>query len=426
MTHKRVKGCYDIFPGSKDLWKDPAVWAYVENIFKKTATLYGFKEAMTPSFEYTDVFTRSSGEASDIVSKEMYTFLDKKGRSISLKPELTAPIIRAYLENAEMNQKMYKLFYLDSCYRYDRPQKGRYRQFRQFGIEVLGKKDPLIDIEVIAMFLQIYKNLGITNTTLLINSIGSKESRETYNAELVSYFSSFKEKLSSDSLSRLEKNPLRILDSKDAEDKKIVANAPKIFDYLTDEEKAHFHQVTEGLDELGISYTIDPLLVRGLDYYTDTVFELIRENDASGQNTLGAGGVYEGIAKSLGGKDVPGIGFAIGMERTIQYFLENNPSFTIENPPTFYCIGLGQEYKKTLLHLALKIRSLEGSAELFEGTSIKSGLKNASEKKARYAIILGEIEFNSGICKIKDLSNREEQSIQLNGLLDWAKKHIKT
>lgn len=419
MLKKRVKGCFDIYPGSKEAWQDPAIWKYLDDILFKVATLYGFEEARTPSFEYTEVFTRSSGEGSDIVNKEMYTFLDKKGRSLTLRPELTAPIIRAYIENGGMSQSLTKLFYKGSCYRYDRPQKGRYRQFHQFGIEVIGKKDPMIDVEVIAMLLHLFDLLSLTKTTLLINSIGSIKTRTAYSKELRSYYSKFEKDLSDDSKRRLSKNPMRILDSKDRQDKKINENAPSILDFLDAESTAHFDAVKEGLDSLGIQYKIDPMLVRGLDYYNDTVFELIRSDDLSAQNTLAAGGVYSGLVKLLGGKDIPGIGFAIGLERIIQYLLEENIAIPKNHHLSFYFIGLSTACKKYLLPFVASVRRKGSSAELFEGTSIKSGLKKASEKMARYAIILGQEEMESGNCKIKDLETREEQSIPLINLLSY-------
>ena len=422
MLKKRVKGCYDIYPGSKESWQDPKIWNHLNDVLTKITALYGFKEVVTPSFEYTEVFTRSSGEESDIVNKEMYTFPDKKGRSLSLRPELTAPVIRAYLENGGMEEKLSKLFYKGSCYRYDRAQKGRYRQFNQFGIEVVGQKDPFIDIEVISMLCHLFDLLGIKKTTLLINSIGSKECRKKYSKELINYFSKYKDNLSEDSLRRLEKNPMRILDSKDAQDKKIAANAPNILDYINQEAKDHFSAVIEGLDSLGINYKIDPHLVRGLDYYTDTVFELVRQDDISAQNTLAAGGVYDGLIKLLGGKDIPGIGFALGLERTIQYLLEENIDIAEESSTIFYCIGLDNECKKTLLSFASEARKNGHSTEIHPGFSIKSGLKIASEKKARYAIILGEDEFKQGICKVKDLTARKEEAVELKNLNAWIAK----
>ncbi|MCH9621227.1 MAG: Histidine--tRNA ligase [Chlamydiia bacterium] len=419
MLKKRVKGCYDLYPRSKESWQDPQIWSYVYETISKITKLYGFEELSTPSFEYTEVFTRSSGEESDIVSKEMYTFLDKKGRSLSLRPELTAPAIRAYIENGGMEEKVSKLFYKGPCYRYDRAQKGRYRQFNQFGIEVIGVKDPLIDVEVISMLIHFFEDLGIKKTTLLINSIGSPECRKKYSEELVSFLSSKKDQLSEDSKRRLETNPLRILDSKDENDKKIIVTAPNILDFINEDSKNHFEQVLKGLDEIGVSYKIDHKLVRGLDYYTDTVFELIREDDASAQNTLGGGGVYSGLVKALGGKDLPGIGFALGLERTIQYLLEENIEIPKAAPLKFYFIGLDEECRNNLLKPLDFVRKNDASAHLHEGISIKSALKKAAQKNAQYAIILGKDELTKGICKVKDLTLREEKSIPFKELESW-------
>jgi histidyl-tRNA synthetase len=419
MLKKRVKGCYDLYPEAKEPWQDPQIWNYLNSVLLKITSLYGFSEVVTPSFEYTEVFTRSSGEESDIVSKEMYTFLDKKGRSLSLRPELTAPAIRAYLENGGMEKKVSKLFYKGACYRYDRPQKGRYRQFYQFGIEVIGEKDPLIDVEVIGMLKHIFDLLGLKKTTLLINSIGSKKCRESYSKELVAYFSKFKDQLSEDSKRRLGTNPLRILDSKEEGDIKIKASAPNILDFINKDAKEHFEKVQEGLNILGIKYKIEPSLVRGLDYYTDTVFEFVRQGDNLSQNTLGGGGVYDGLIQLLGGNNIPGVGFALGMERVIQALLEENVKLPTRETTTFYLIGLDENCKKTLLTIASLARSLDFSTEIHYGTSIKTGLKVASEKKAKYAIILGEEEFKQGICKIKDLNQKAEESVELKNLPSW-------
>ncbi len=422
MLKNCVKGCYDRYPKAKEPWQDPFIWQQIDKIIRKLTALYGFEEVVTPSFEYTEIFTRSSGEESDIVSKEMYTFLDKKGRSLSLRPELTAPVIRAYIENGGMEERLSKLYYLGSCYRYNRAQKGRYRQFNQFGIEVIGEKSPFIDIEVISMLDHFFKMLGLSKTTLLINSIGSKQCREVYSKELVGYFSSFKDQLSDDSKRRLTTNPLRILDSKDPQDITLIKGAPIILDYLNSEAKSHFSAVLVGLDRLGISYKVDPLLVRGLDYYTDTVFEVVRDDHGFAQNSLGGGGVYDGLVKDLGGKDLPGIGFGIGMERVIQYLLESGISFEKKEPLVCYFIGLNDECKKMQTTFAFQARHRSLSSECHYDSSIKSGLKKASEKMARYAIILGEEELKLGVCKIKNLHTREEESIALTAFSSWLSK----
>jgi histidyl-tRNA synthetase len=423
MLKKRVKGCYDRYPNAKEDWQKPEIWKFVDEAIEKVVSLYGFKEVVTPSFEYTEVFTRSSGEESDIVSKEMYTFEDKKGRSLSLRPELTAPTLRAYIENGGMTEKLSKLFYKGSCYRYDRAQKGRYRQFHQFGVEVIGQKDPFVDIEVIGMLIHFFELLGITKTTLLINSIGSKKCRERYGKELVAYFSKHIDRLSDDSRRRLETNPLRILDSKDPTDIEIAKDCPKILDFIGEAEKTHFDTVLKGLDSLGISYKVDNHLVRGLDYYTDTVFELVRADDASAQNSLGGGGVYDGLVKALGGKDLPGVGFALGLERTIQYLLDENIKIPEAFGPKFYCIGLNAACKNILCAFADSARKADQACEVDPGYAIKGGLKKASEKKAGYAIILGEDEFKQGICKVKDLDQRKEETIELKDLPSLLSKN---
>ena len=423
MLKKRVKGCYDLYPDAQEHWQHPQLWDFLNKKLKELASLYAFQQVVTPTFEYTDIFLRSSGEESDIVSKEMYTFLDKKGRSLSLRPELTAPVIRAYLENNGQKEPLSKLYYQGPCFRYNRAQKGRYRQFQQFGIEVLGAKNPLIDIEVIAMLCHLYELLNLKNTTLLINTIGSIECRKKYSTELISYYEQYEHLLSEDSKRRLKSNPLRILDSKDVNDIKISANAPKIIDHIDQDAKNHFNQVLEGLNSLGIKYEIDHHLVRGLDYYSDTVFELVKKDDHNAQNTLAAGGVYDGLVKTLGGKDTPGIGFAMGMERTIQYMIEENVPMPDSSTTTLYAIGLDQPCKKYLLTFLMNARKKGIAGELFEGSNLKTGLKRASQKKASYAIILGEDEYNQGLCKIKDLESRKEETLQLSNLESWISKN---
>jgi histidyl-tRNA synthetase len=422
MEKKRVKGCYDRYPHAKESWQQPEIWSFIDVMIEKITLLYGFKEVVTPSFEYTELFTRSSGEESDIVSKEMYTFKDKKGRSLSLRPELTAPTLRAYIEHGGDHQKRTKLFYKGSCYRYDRAQKGRYRQFNQFGVEVLGQKDPFVDIEVIAMAMHFFSLLGIKKATLLINSIGSKQSRSSYEKALVAYFSNYTETLSEDSKRRLLKNPLRILDSKDPADILISKNCPNILDYLDIEEKAHFNTVLEGLSSLGIDYKVEPRLVRGLDYYTDTVFEIVRENDGSSQNSLGGGGRYDGLVQALGGKDVPGIGFGLGLERVIQYLLDEHIEIEKKDRPYYYCIGLNNPSKMILTPFIQSARHANIIAEMDPTTSIKEGLKKASELEAHFAILIGEDEINQGVYKIKDLKKRQEEVKGLNTLFSLLEK----
>lgn len=422
MSYHRVKGCYDILPEADEPWKQSSIWHFVETKARQVAESYGFQEVILPAFEYTEVFTRSVGEESDIVSKEMYTFEDKAGRSISLRPELTAPLIRAYIENGLHHKTCSRFFYFGPCWRYDRAQKGRYRQFYQFGIEVIEQTDPLIDVETIALLLDVYKAVGLKNTTLLLNSIGDKETRSEYAKALRDYFKPHLPKLSEDSQRRYETNPLRILDSKAKDDREISQNAPKIFDYLTIEAGKYFDTVCKRLSELGIRYTIDQNMVRGLDYYSNTVYEVVRSDDLGAQSSIGAGGRYDGLMKQLAGPDLPGVGFGTGVERIIQSMMEEKCLPEQESKLDFYVIPLAEEVKTTCFHHLMTLRRSGATALLhYKNYNAKKAFQEAVEHKARFALIVGEEEEKNKRVKIKDLATREERDEPISFL-----KEVKT
>ncbi|NGX30517.1 MAG: Histidine--tRNA ligase, partial [Candidatus Anoxychlamydiales bacterium] len=319
MKYQIPKGLFDILPNAKESFKEVNRWQYLESIINKLAIDYNFEEIRVPIFEKTELFLRGVGATSDIASKELYTFLDKAKRSMSLRPEGTASVMRAFIENnLSQEKKFHKLYYMGPMFRYDRPQKGRYRQHHQLGVEIIGDKSFEIDAEVIDMLVTLFKRLELKNLKLLINSIGDLETRTNYKKALLDFLKPNFENLSEESKARFDKNPMRILDSKDERDKKILKEAPSILDFLSDAAKKHFENLLNLLDKLDIKYEVDSKLVRGLDYYDDTVFEVVSEKLGGAQNSLGGGGRYNSLLKSLGGPDLPGIGFACGLERILQ------------------------------------------------------------------------------------------------------------
>jgi len=316
MRYQRPKGTSDILPGQSEKWQ------YVEETARLLFADYQYQEIRTPIFENFDIFARSAGDTSDVVTKEMYDFHDKGDRHIALRPEGTAGVVRAYVENkmyGPENTKPYKVYYMGPMYRYERPQSGRQREFHQVGVEAFGSKSPALDVEVIAMAMAYFKQLGITGLRVAINSLGDEKSRSDYRQALIDYLQPHFDELSADSQERLEKNPLRVLDSKEPEDKQFVEGAPSILDYLTPEAQQHFEQVKELLDALEIEYVIDPTMVRGLDYYNHTIFEVMVNSKALGHGytTICGGGRYSGLVKELGGPDEPGVGFGLGLERLL-------------------------------------------------------------------------------------------------------------
>lgn len=433
MKYSQPKGTFDIVPNpikEEDLWKASSNWQYIEKIIRKAAVDYGFSEIRTPIFEKTDLFIRTVGESSDIVSKEMYTFEDKAGRSMSLRPEGTAPVVRAFIENHFQQQgSFHKVFYIGPFFRYDRPQAGRFRQFHQFGVEAFGRSDPYQDAEVIDLTCEIYKRLGIKNLTVLINSVGDAESRAQYRNALVSFLTPHFDKLSSDSQQRFEKNPLRILDTKNPEEIELLKEAPSLSDYLTAECKEHFESLLGILESLGIEYTIEPKLVRGLDYYNKTVFE-ITSNVLGAQNSIGAGGRYDGLMKSLGGQDLPSIGFATGIERILSTMIGQKCSFGKIQSPFFFFIPLGDSPKKLAFDLLSKVRHKQIACEMYvKSQKMQKALQEASDIGATYSIIIGDQEIEKGLLQIKNMETRESEEVPLSSIFEhlynlWKNRHL--
>ena len=410
------KGTRDILPS--EIHK----WHYIEKIIRKVMNLYGFYEIRTPIFEYTELFQRGIGETTDIVNKEMYTFTDKKGRSITLRPENTASVVRAYLEHKLYGQEgIGKFYYIGPMFRYERPQAGRQRQFYQYGMEILGTKDPKADVEIIKATEEIYRRLGLTNYKILINSVGCPKCRPKYEEQLKLYLKDKYDELCDDCKVRYHKNPLRILDCKREGCRKATENAPKIIDYLCQECKEHFNKVLEYLDTLGIRYEINHRLVRGLDYYTKTAFEVIA-GGLGAQDAVGGGGRYDGLAVEIGGKEIPGVGFAGGMERLILALTSAGIEFPREDIPTLFVV-FRKEVEKEAFSLIFRLREKNIKTDYALGKNgIKTQLKEANKRGAKYTIILGEDEIQKGILTLKDMEKGESREIKEEDLYKLFEK----
>ena len=398
--------------GTKDLLPQESFkWQYVEEKVKKLFSNYGFEEIRVPVFEHTELFQRGVGETTDVVQKEMYTFEDKGGRSITLRPEGTAGVVRAYIENgmSSMPSPM-KLWYNMSMYRYENVQKGRYREFNQIGAEILGTDSYLADVEIISMANQLFNNLNIKNIQLYINSIGCPECRKRYQEELKKYIEPNLNEYCETCKSRFEKNPMRILDCKEKRCKEFNENAPAIIDFLCDDCKNHFESVKKLLTDLGIEYKIDTGIVRGLDYYTRTVFEFVSEEEGY---TVLAGGRYDGLVKEVGGADTPAIGFAMGMERFVPLFERYNE--INQRQIEIYITNIGEEANLFATKLATELRNKDIYVEKdISGRSLNSQFKYANKKNAKYCLTIGDEEVSSKVAKLKNMATGEEKEIELN------------
>ncbi|MCB1111410.1 MAG: histidine--tRNA ligase [Chlamydiia bacterium] len=415
MKVKIPPGVFDIIPeNDKELWRSSYIWNYVELIIRKTATEFGYQEIRTPVFERTELFARGVGETSDIVSKEMYTFTDKGDRSLSLRPEGTAPAMRAFIDNSLQNQgSVHKLFYIGPMFRYERSQAGRYRQHHQFGVEAIGNSSPEQDAEIIDLIYTVYQRLGLKGLKVYINSLGDTESRIRFRTALKEYLEKHFDKLSPDSKRRYETNPLRILDSKAEEDREIVANAPSLLDYLSDECRAHFNAVRERLDAIGIDTEVNPHLVRGLDYYNNTVFEIV-SGELGAQNSIVGGGRYDGLLKMIGGPDLPAIGFGCGIERAIQTMINQMAPLPTRDAPTLFIISLGDEAKEPCFKLLHQLRQMEINAEMdFSGKKLNKIMQYADQQRAEYVIVVGDKELEEGVVEIKEMATGRKESIPL-------------
>lgn len=405
---KSVKGTQDVLP------KESYKWQFIESIMRQEAQAHSFKEIRTPVFEHTELFQRSVGDTTDVVQKEMYTFNTKGEDSITLRPEGTAGSARAILEHGVYNEGYpIKAYYFTSCYRYEKPQKGRLREFHQFGMEVYGAASYFADAEVICAADSIFKRLGINELNLEINSIGCPTCRAEYHKALKSYFEGYKDELCETCLSRLEKNPMRILDCKSPVCSKIAEGAPTVLEYICDDCRAHFEGVKKCLDAVGIAYAVNPKIVRGLDYYTRTVFEFV-SSSIGAQGTVCGGGRYDGLIEELGGQHTPSLGYAIGIERLL--LLLESQGIEIPAAPAcdLYIAGLGEAAQLKSFELVKTIRSSSLSAECdIVGRSLKAQMKYADKIGAMFSIVLGDSEIESGKAQLKNMKTGEKNEITL-------------
>ncbi|HEX5757946.1 MAG TPA: histidine--tRNA ligase [Thermoanaerobaculia bacterium] len=399
---RSVKGTRDLLP------PETAVWAAVENVARRVFTAYGYGEVRTPVLEETDLFVRGVGATTDIVGKEMYTFRDKKGRSLTLRPENTAPVVRAFVEHG-MHQlpAPVKLFYIGPQFRYERPQAGRYRQFHQIGAELLGDPAPEADVEVILMLMRFLRELRFTDLVVLLNTVGDQASRAVYGEALRDFLRPHAEELGEDSRRRLETNPLRLLDTKDPRERELLAAAPALSEFLSAQCRAHFECVTVALSEAGVPFEIEPRLVRGLDYYTETVFEIAAEG-LGAQNAVVGGGRYDGLVAELGGPDVPGVGFAIGEDRLIELLPEEFRRAHVPPAPVVV-IPVGPALQADALRVAETLRDA-GVPALLEARrrSLGSALRGAEKRGARWVVLLFDEEAVKNEATLKDLTTGEQ------------------
>lgn len=407
------KGTQDILP------EDISKWYHIENTIKEILNKYGYKEIRTPIFEHTELFVRGIGESTDIVTKEMFTFPDRKGRSLTLRPEGTAPVVRAYLENRmDRISKVIKLFYLGPMFRCEKPQAGRFRQFNQFGIEIIGTKSSAADAEVILTVLEIYRKLGLKNLEILINSVGCKKCRIDYMQKLKKYLKDKKDFLCSECKERYNKNPLRVFDCKKDSCQKITEAAPVIAENLCQECKSHFFEVKSYLDDQKIIFHEDHRLVRGLDYYTKTAFEII-SGGLGAQNAIGGGGRYDDLVEELGGKPTPAVGFAAGIERMIIATDQQKIEWPLKKGLDIFVAKVNEKNKVVAFRLLQKIRNTGLSADMdYSGGSLKSQMRIANKIGARYTVIIGEEELSKNMVILRNMQTKEQKEVKIDNLIN--------
>ncbi|MCX7908290.1 MAG: histidine--tRNA ligase [Ignavibacteria bacterium] len=415
-----VRGTKDILP------EEMPIWYFIEKTLQEVSSLFGFKEIRLPIFEKTEVFQRSIGEATDVVRKEMYTFVDRGGDSITLRPELTASVVRAVIQHNLLSESpLLRLWYYGPLFRYERPQKGRLRQFHQYGAEIIGSSHPEADVEILLLANSIIKKLGISEYTLLINSLGNLKSRLKYREILVSYLKQHSNELSVESRERLGKNPLRVLDSKDPNDLEIIQNSPLIYDFLDEESKEHYNNTKMMLKEYGISFKEYPYLVRGLDYYSHTVFEF-QSSFLGSQDAFGGGGRYNELFTQFSQKnDIPSIGFALGIERIVLILESQGIEFKQENPKVFVAYN-DSKFIPKVLEIAQKLREF-GISTIFDlqRRSLKAQLKDANKKGVSYTIIIGEEEINNQTISIKNMQDGNQFTIEIRKGIEFLINELK-
>lgn len=410
------RGTYDVLP------EQSAKWQEVEEKINELCRLYQYKEIRTPIFEHTELFQRGVGDTTDIVQKEMYTFQDRGDRSLTLRPEGTASVVRSFVENKlfGLPDQPVKLSYMGPMFRYERPQAGRMRQFVQFGVEAIGSKDPAIDAEVIALALDVYRSVGLKKLRLVLNSLGDTESRIAHKEALINHFEPRIEEFCTDCQTRLSKNPLRILDCKVDRNHELMATAPSLADYLNEESKAYFEEVKSYLDALGIEYVLDPNLVRGLDYYNHTAFEIMSDAEGFGAiTTLCGGGRYNGLVEDLGGPESPGIGFGMSIERLLLALEMEGVEIGQKGDLEVYVVAMDETTKKKAFSVVRDLREKGISADMdFNGRKVKAQMKSADRKSAAYVIVIGETELESGKVALKTMATGEQQEVAFEALAD--------
>lgn len=414
MSFKAPRGTVDILP------EEAFKWDYVENQIKDICKRYHFEEVRTPLFENTEVFQRGVGDSTDIVQKEMYTFEDRGGRSLTLRPEGTASVVRAFVQNKLFGNPIQpvKLFYFAQMFRYERPQKGRMRQLNQFGVEVLGSANPAVDAEVIDLAMTCYKELGLKSLKLVINSLGDQESRSNHRQALIDHFTPYKDELCNDCQARLTQNPMRILDCKTDRDHPAMKTAPSILDYLNDESRTYFEQVQEYLTSMGIDYEVDQNLVRGLDYYNHTAFEIMSEAEGFGAiATLAGGGRYNGLVEELGGPATPGIGFGMGLERLLMALEVENLEIPIDKSLDCFFVTAGHNADIQAMKLMHKLRATGIQVDKdYQDRKLKSQFKAADRLKAKFVLVIGEDELEKQIVTVKDMNTGDQKEVQMEKL----------
>ncbi len=416
MLTKAPRGTNDIFYPKSNLWQ------YLETKMRAVCKRFGYTEIITPTFEHTELFLRGVGDTTDVVEKQMYTFTDKGDRSITLRPEGTASVARAFIErNMYANPLPVKQYYIIPCFRYEKPQAGRLREFHQFGVEVFGSQSPTIDAEIISLVHMLLEEIGLTSVTLNINSIGCPACRKAYNEKLITYFKTHYEELCDTCKSRLERNPLRILDCKSPICKEFAKDAPKLIDHICEDCSTHFEGVKARLEALNIPYTINPDIVRGLDYYTKTVFEFVAD-DIGAQSTVCGGGRYDGLVQELGGPDTPGIGFAMGIERLILTLESQNALIDVTTKPDIYISNIGDAADIEAEKLVYTLRSAGFYAEKDRiGRSLKAQMKYADKIGATYTVVLGDDEVDKRSAELKNMQTGDKITVELDKLADTLK-----
>ena len=425
MEYQKPKGTADLLPGTTNLWEK------VEEVAREVFDQFGYRGIRTPMFEDYNVFSRNVGDTSDIVEKEMYDFHDKGDRHITLRPEGTAGVVRSFVENKLYGpeyQKPYKVYYMGPMFRYERPQSGRLREFHQIGVEAFGVDNPTLDVEVIAMAMDLLNSVGVHSLKLVINTLGDLETRKNYRQALIDYLEPFEDQLSEDSKERLHKNPLRVLDSKDENDQKIVENAPSILDFLTEDSQKHFDTVKQLLEDLGIEYEVDANMVRGLDYYNHTIFEIMSDSKAFGGKwtTVCAGGRYNGLVEQLGGPATPGIGFGLGVERLLLVLDAEQEKLPLDDELDAYVVGIGGETNVKSLEIVQALRHQGYTADRdYLDRKPKGQFKTASRLNAKYTITIGERELQENKANVKNMETGNEISVSLDDVINDFAKVIK-